>query len=136
MLDKFKSKSRLQNEVEGLEKEIESLKAKEFSAREDKRKAEDDLAKVKHEKKLETEDIKHMIKMKEEKNALELEKKKVDVEREYFNKIEAVKDDYRTKLEDLLKNQIKDGKESHDKLMEHMPKIEAMFSNQEIKKRK
>jgi len=47
-----------------------------------------------------------------------------------------VKDDYRTKREDRRKNQIKDGKESHEKLMDHMPKIEAMFSNQPVKKGK
>jgi CRISPR/Cas system CSM-associated protein Csm4 (group 5 of RAMP superfamily) len=121
-------------EVDSLKSRITYLEDKELVAREAKRIAEDQLAEFKHKTKLEQEDIKHMVKMKEEKQEIELDKKKVELEREHFNKIEVVKDDYRLKLEDLLKNQIKDAKESHQKLMEHMPKIEAMFSNQEIKK--
>lgn len=123
-------------EVDNLKSRITYLEDKELVAREAKRTAEDQLAEVKHKTKLEQEDIKHMVKMKEEKQAIELDKKKVELEREHFNKIEVVKDDYRAKLEDLLKNQIKDAKESHQKLMEHMPKIEAMFSNQPAKKSK
>ena len=123
-------------EVDNLKSRITYLEDKELVAREAKRTAEDQLAEVKHKTKLEQEDIKHMVKMKEEKQAIELDKKKVELEREHFNKIEVVKDDYRAKLEDLLKNQIKDAKESHQKLMEHMPKIEAMFSNQPDKKDK
>ena len=123
-------------EVDNLKNRITYLEDKELVAREAKRTAEDQLAEVKHKTKLEQEDIKHMVKMKQEKHEIELDKKKVELEREYFNKIEAVKDDYREKLEDLLKNQIKDAKESHQKLMEHMPKIEAMFSNQPAKKGK
>jgi len=136
MFDIFKSKERLEKEVDNLKGRITYLEDKELVAREAKRTAEDELSRVKHKTKLEEEDIKHMVKMKEEKQALEIEKKKVDLERDYFNKIEVVKDDYREKLEDLLKNQIKDAKESHEKLMEHMPKIEAMFSNQPEKKGK
>jgi len=51
MFDNFKSKARSQQESENLREEIQSLKDKELRAREDKRIAEDELAKVKHDKK-------------------------------------------------------------------------------------
>lgn len=126
----FKSEAKKESEVEGLKAEIKVLEEKEVEARRETRATKDALASVKNDKKMEEENLKHLIKMREEKQNLEIEQKKVQMEREKFNDIEAIKDDYRKKLEDLLKNQIQDAKESHQKLMEHMPKIEAMFSNQ------
>ena len=117
-------------EVTALKKTIKELEESEVEARKDTRVAKDALASVKNDKKMEEENIKHMVKMTKEKDKLELEKKTMEIEKEHFKKLEVVKDEYRTKLEDLLVNQIKDAKESHEKLMEHMPKIEAMFSNQ------
>jgi len=127
----------LKNRKEGFKKEIEDLKEKVissdnglFEVRKELREAKDELERVRSVKLVEEEKIKHMIKMKEEKNSLQLEKGKLEMEREGFAKIEKIKDEYRDKLEGFLQSQIKDVKDSHDKLMKHMPKIEAMFSNQ------
>lgn len=136
MFDQIKSKKRLKTEVENLEKEVNSLKDSELSAREAKRRAEDELSKVKHDKKLETEDIKHMIKMKEEKNKLELDKKQVELERENFNKIETIKDEYRNKLEELLKGQIQDVKQIQKDILDRLPNIEVLLGNQDLRKSK
>ena len=128
-------KEALTRELETLQEEIGSANEKLVDLRTDKRTLEEEVHQLKHEHKLEKENIKHMVKIKEEKNEVELAKKEVALEREKHDEIEKIKDEYRDKLEKFLTKQIADQKDTHEKLMEHMPKIEAMFGNGDLKKK-
>lgn len=81
------------------------------------------LKEVQQDKKLEEEDIKHMIKMREE--AFEVDKQKFELkcEREKDAAIAKVKDDHRDKLEELLHGQIKDGKELYSEILSRLPNV-------------
>ena len=86
------------------------------------------LKEVQQDKKLEQEDIKHMIKMREE--AFEVEKQKFELgcERAKDSAIAAVKDEHRDKLEELLHGQIKDGKDLRKEILDRLPNISAKLT--------
>jgi len=84
-----------------------------------------DLALVRNKKKMEEEDIKHMVKMSKEKNEIELKKKIMDVEREQQLAIAKVKDEYRDKLEKRLKTEVDNIKEMYGQILERLPNVTA-----------
>lgn len=92
---------------------------------------EEELARVKLEKKMGEEDIKHMVKMKEE--ALEIEKQKFElkVQGEKQTAIAAVKDDYQKKVEVLLGEQLKNIQSMYSEVLKRLPNVEVMFGNKE-----
>jgi DNA anti-recombination protein RmuC len=97
---------------------------------------ESKLAKVELEKKISEEDIKHMIKMKQE--ALEIEKQKFELKTtsEKQNEIHRVKDEYQRKVEVLLGEQLKNIQNMYSEVLKRLPNVEVMFGNKEGKKDK
>jgi len=84
-----------------------------------------EVKQLKQDRKVEEEDIKHMIKMREE--ALEIDKQKFEMkcEKEKDAAIATVKDAHRDKLEALLQNQINDGKELYTEILARLPSIKV-----------
>lgn len=80
------------------------------------------------EKKMSDEDIAHMVKMSEEVAALEKQKYVVQIEGEKSEAILKVKDEYRDKLEEFLKTQIKDGKDAYEKILSRLPDVNVKLS--------
>lgn len=107
-----------EDEIEVLEKEIKGL-------RKDKQKAEDELATMKHETKMGEEDIKHMVKMKEEKLDIEHEKKITTLEKEKDKAIAVVKDKYRDKLEERLMKETDTIKGMYSEVLKRLPNLNA-----------
>lgn len=160
MLDIFKSKNvkaqealDLANlELSAKRNEIESLKGSIATANEsynraigEARKAKDDLDELKQQKKMETEIIEHNIRIKQEKDAVELESQKAalhrerdealaagkqacaellaNVREECATKIAANQSEYNAKVESLLNSQIKDIKETNGQILKALPNV-------------
>ena len=112
----FKSKSKIENELEEKKAELERIEKECVSAKKE-------LAEFKHKKKMEEEDIKHMRKM--EKEALEQKMLKYEMEQERAKDkaVAKVKDDYRDKLEARLQTEVVNIKEMYGEILQRLPNI-------------
>lgn len=108
--------SKLKKEVKKLEDQKDSLDDQIISLNHE-------VKQLKLDRKIEDEDIKHMIKMKQE--AVEIEKQKFELkcEGEKALEIAVVKDKYRDKLEDFLKSQVADMKSMYSDILGRLPEI-------------
>lgn len=97
--------------------ESEKLKKKRISE------LEEQIEKLKLQKKIEEEDIKHMVKMKMEQLEIEHKKAMLDMEKEKEEIISRINDEYRNKIEAFLQNQVKDVKEMYSQILERLPDI-------------
>ena len=76
------------------------------------------------------EDIQHMVKMKEEKNALELEKEKIRLQGEQAERIAKVKDEYRDKVEKGLEKQNDNLKTMYGQILERLPDVKVKLTGE------
>lgn len=118
MFDTKKKLAKVEQEKKALESEVETL-------REDVRKAKEDLSETKHKKKMEDEDIKHMVKMSKEAGEIDLKKKVMDCEKEKDKTIAEVKDEYRDKMELRLQTEVDNIKEMYGQILERLPNVNA-----------
>ena len=107
--DLEKDKVRLEGTVSSLKSEVEDLKLK---------------------RKIEEEDIKHMVKMKGEKLELDFDRRTVEAAGEQQAAIAQVKDDYRAKMEDNLNKQIEDTKEMYAQILERLPNVNVEMTKE------
>jgi len=87
------------------------------------RKLRDDLDTLSHEKKIAEEDIKHMVKLKEERLEIEHQKRLNDMVLEKSKDIATIKDEYRDKLEEFLQAQVKDMRKMYEQILNRLPDI-------------
>ena len=106
----------LQEEIKKLKKEKETL--------------EGQLRKLKHEKKLEEEDIKHMVKMREERLELDFEKKVAANTKEKDDEIAKVKDQYRDKVEEQLEKRATEIREMYDQILKRLPDVSVRLKGE------
>lgn len=106
-----------------LSKEKVSLTDTIDSLSNDKRRLKEEVADLELKKKIENEDLKHMIKIKEEKAEIVMEKKQLEMQRESDKAIQKIRDEYQKKTEDSLEEQIKKMGETTDKIMSLVPNI-------------
>ena len=101
--------------------EKEELKLAIKQLEKDKRSLKEDLAELKLKKKLEEEDIKHMVKINNERKDIELEKEKMKLERKSAEEIAKVKDSYQDKTEQQLEKQLTNMKSMYGEILERLP---------------
>lgn len=117
----------LKTRAEKLEKELEALRVERLDLK-------DEVGDLKLKKKVEEEDIKHMVMMKEERLDLKHLKKTAELEAEYATKnagaelekqkaIGEVKDKYRDKAEAVLEKQVNDMKDMYGQILERLPNV-------------
>lgn len=107
--DLVKNEAALRKEISDLEKQ--------------ERKARADLEKTKLDHKITIEDIKHMQKMLDEKNGLELEKKSFEAEKNANKEIEKIRVEYAKKLENELMVERKKMQEFMERVMDALPNV-------------
>ena len=120
--------TKLIKERDELLEEISELKGNTVERdklREQVRELKDDIASLKSKKKIEEEDIKHMVRLKEERMAVENQKKELEMERKKDTAIAEVKDQYRDKLEGRLEKEVTNMKEMYGQILERLPNISA-----------
>jgi len=105
---------KLEEEKETLEKDNERLEA-------EKKTLKGEVEDLKLKKKISDEDIKHMVKMKQEKLILEREKEEA---------IAVVKDEYRDKLEKHLKDETGNMKTMYGQILERLPNVQVRLKGE------
>lgn len=108
-LFKTKREKELETEVSDLWKERGDLKK--------------EVEYLKLQKKIETEDIKHMVKIKEEKMVVENERKQLERDREKDGEIAKVKDSYHDKVEKNLEKQLDNMKSMYGEILDRLPNV-------------
>ena len=96
----------------------------------------DEVADLKHEKKITEEDIKHMVRIKEEKMAVEAERKEVQRDCKQQEAIATVKDEYRDKMESRLQSEVDNIKDMYGQILQRLPKVSVRqydTVNEEVK---
>lgn len=125
MLGLFEKKT--DDEVSALNRTIKSLEG-------DKKKLKEEVSDLTYKKKMETEDIKHMVKISAEKKDLEIEKEKMKLEGEKASEIATVKDTYRDKMETQLTEEKDTIKEMYSQILERLPNYNVNHAISEGKK--
>lgn len=112
----FARKASLIRQVEDLEKERDKL-------RDERDNAQGELSKFQATKKMEEEEIKHHLKMEQERAGLERLQHEAKVAKEKDAEVAAVKDKYRDKMENELRDQIKRGEELYKAILARLPDV-------------
>lgn len=86
-------------------------------------KLKDELEELKITKKIELRDIEHMVKVKEEKQTIELERKTIELERKYQEKEMELLRKGHEKVMELLESGKKDLQEIYGKIIERLPNV-------------
>ena len=102
---------------------LKTLEAKIESLTDDKERLEADLRRIKHEHKMEEEDTKHLVKMRQEKVDIEFQRKKTELAGEHQEDLARVRDEYRDKLEKRLEEEIKNIRGMYDAILERLPNV-------------
>ena len=103
--------------------QITTLESERDTLNDENRKVKDELAELKQKRKMEDEDIRHLVKIKEGKLDLEHQKKRVELEGKFQAEKAVVKDEYRDKLESTLQGQIKDVKQMYGEILKRLPNV-------------
>jgi hypothetical protein len=95
----------------------------------EKQRLTEEVERLKLDAKIKEEDIKHMVKMKGERQELEFKKRVMDVEKEKADAIARIKDENRDKMEERL---IKEGdniKEMYSEILKRLPDVNVSLRN-------
>lgn len=121
------SKSRM---IDRLEADIVALKEDQISAeqradtaKQQARRLTENIEDLKLKKKIEGEDIKHLVKIDQERKDIALDKEKLELEREKDKSIQTIREEYQKKQETLLNEQIKKGEEMYKEILKLMPDV-------------
>lgn len=106
-----------------LEASVGELTRQRNNLRDEVQEASVSLAALKHQNKMEQEDIKHMVRMKEERLEVEFEQKAMDIRAECAKEISNVKDIYRDKMEENLAGQIDRMERMYGEVLSRLPNI-------------
>jgi len=104
-----KRTTKLKNDIRTLEDERDTIV-------DENRKVKDELAELKQTKKMEDENIRHLVKIKEESLEIQHQKKTQDA-------IALVKDEYRDKQEALLNKQLDQGEKRYAEILARLPDV-------------
>ena len=116
----FKSRD---EKIAALADERDELEFKINLLRTDHQQAKDELSDLKQERKVADEDIRHMVKLKEERMDLDFEKRVVVIEKDQAAAIAAVKDMYQDKQLAALENQIERTEVIQKEILDRLPNI-------------
>jgi hypothetical protein len=109
--------------------DLASMSSDVAGLKKEKLKLTEEVEKLKIDKKIADEDIRHMVKMKEGKLQLEFDKKAVEAEREKEAAIAKVKDEYRDKMEQRLIKEGENIKEMYTEILKRLPDVNVALGN-------
>lgn len=113
-----------------LKQEITKLERERDEIVDANRKLKDDLAGLQQKRKIEDDEIRHLVKMKESALEMEHSKKALELERKKDGEVAAVKDQYRDKLEAFLQQQVKDIKEMYGEILGRLPNVNVRLKGE------
>lgn len=118
-----KQLEKTERELGEVKKEYQTLLRESANQRSLNRTLKEELEDLKLKKKIEEEDIKHMVKIKLDQNEIEFQKKTLTVEQEKDNAISDIKQQYADKLQSRAEGEIKNIKEMYGQILERLPNM-------------
>ena len=115
---------------ESVKTQIRSLEGERDTLNDGLFKARNELAELKQTRKMEDEDIRHLIKIKESQLDIKHQEKQVELERQQQEVIAAVKDQYRDKQESTLKKQIEQGDKRFAEILARLPDVNVRLKGE------
>lgn len=109
--------------IEQLDASVEELERKRLTLLDQVAELKSDNKQLALDKKISEEDIRHMLKMGEERTEIEKEKYKLTCDAEKAEAITKVRDEYRDKIEAFLKGQIEDNKKAYESILDRLPDV-------------
>ena len=94
------------------------------------RKTKEELEDVKLKKKIEEEDIKHMVKIKLEQNEIEFQKKIITSDKEREAAIHIVKQEYADKMQARLEKEVVSIKEMYREILQRIPDVNVRLKGE------
>jgi membrane-associated HD superfamily phosphohydrolase len=117
------------NAVEEAGKQVTDLSKDVATLKKEKQDLTEQVEKLKLDAKIADEDIKHMVKMKEERLELDHQKKIAAVEKEKADAIADVKDKFRDKMEEQLAKESANIKEMYGEILKRLPDVNVALGN-------
>lgn len=108
---------------------IDTLRKDRDDSEDEARKLRATVADLKHEKKIAEEDIKHMVRIREEKLELDFQKKNLERDSKQQDAIAEVKDTYRDKMEKRLQTEVTNIKEMYGEILKRLPTVSVKQMN-------
>lgn len=116
MFGQYRRTERLKKEIEDLERERDQIV-------DDNRKLKDQLAALEQKRRMEDDELRHLVKMKESQLNMAHETRQLERDRAKDSEVATVKDQYRDKLEAFLQQQVKDIKEMYGEILGRLPNV-------------
>lgn len=107
---------------------ISDLESKIVDLGDERHKLKAEVEDLKIQRKVEDENMRHLVKMKDEKREIEYQKKELDAQRDKDARIAAVKDQYRDKLEGFLQAEIKNVRGMYDEILKRLPDVNVALT--------
>lgn len=132
MFDFLKSKDEKKDskKVTKLEDRIEKLEKQRDDLEDNKIGLKSEVEGLKSKKKIEEEQIKHLVKLKDEKRDIEIQKKELTMQAEKATAIAEVKDSYQDKLTEQLQSQISDNNERYAQILKRLPDVNVRLKGE------
>jgi predicted metal-dependent hydrolase len=96
----------------------------------DNRKLKDQLAELEQKRKMEDDELRHLVKMKESELNMKHETLQLERDRAKDAEVAKVKDQYRDKLEAFLQQQVKDIKEMYGEILGRLPNVNVRLKGE------
>ena len=123
MFGQYRRTERLKKEIEGLERERDEIV-------DQNRKLKDQLATLEQKRRMEDDELRHLVKMKESQLNIAHEEKQLERDRAKDAEIAKTKDQYRDKLEAFLQQQVKDIKEMYGEILGRLPNVNVRLKGE------
>ncbi len=110
--------------------ERDDLKATIKTLKNEKKELEEEVARLKLKKKMEDEDIKHLVKINQERKEIELEKEKTRLLGAKDKEVMKIKDEYRDKIEENLGEQVGRMQEMYGQILKRLPSVKVRLDGE------
>ena len=124
------TEQRLQDRIAELEDTTGELNSEITTLRGNKRELKDQLADQKGEYRRKEEDIAHMVRITQEKDSLELDRKALSLTRECDERVAEVKDKYRDEAESRLKGELERMGTMYSEILTRLPDVTAKLKGE------
>ena len=126
----FQKAEKLTKRVTDLESRISGLWDERNELEDENAKLSRKLRETTHKKRLEEENIKHLVRIKQEKSEIEFLKKGAKLEADKATEIGKIKDNYRDKIEGALEKRSTELREMYSEILARLPDVNVMLGRE------
>lgn len=126
-IEKTREEQKADANVERAEDKLERLENKIEDLKDQRDRVKENLVEVNHKHKMKTEDLEHLIALKEERLQLEFDQKLVTKDKEHADALAVTQENYRDKIEENLEKERVSMKDMFKDILNRLPDVTAHF---------